>query len=55
MNDNADGSDGLLDQPCEPLLRGDELLIVCFDMPFPGLKNSKFDDWHTILVIQLKR
>jgi hypothetical protein len=24
-------------------------------MPFPGLKNSKFDDWHTILVIQLKR
>ena len=55
QNDDSDGSDGLLDQPCEPIIRGDELLIVCFDMPFPGLKNSKADEHHTISVIKLDR
>ena len=53
MNDDTDGADGLLDQPCEPLLRGNELIIVNFDMPFPGLKNAKFDKYHTISVIKL--
>jgi len=55
QNDDSDGSDGLLDQPCEPIIRGDELLIVCFDMPFPGLKNSKADEHHTISVIKLDK
>lgn len=54
-NGDSDGAGGLLDQPCEPLVRGDELIIVNFDMPFPGLKNSKYDEHHTISVIQLAK
>lgn len=53
-NGDTDGSDGLLDQPCEPLVRGNDLVIVNFDMPFPGLKNTKYDKPHTICVIKLK-
>ncbi len=34
-NDDDSGATGLLDQPCEPVIRGDELIIVNFDMPFP--------------------
>ncbi len=54
-NDDTDGSDGLLDQPCEVLIRGSQLIIVCFDMSFPGLKNSAYDEHHTISVIQLDK
>jgi len=54
-NDDTDGSDGLLDQPCEPLVRGDELIIVNFDWPFPGLKNTKHDEPYTLSVIQLAK
>jgi hypothetical protein len=54
MNDDSDGSDGLLDQPCEPLIRGNELIIANFDMPFPGLINSVYDKYHTLSVIKLK-
>jgi len=50
-NDDCDGSDGRLDQPCEVLIRGKELIIVNFDMPFPGLKNSEVDKHHTLSVI----
>jgi DNA-binding beta-propeller fold protein YncE len=53
-NDDNDGSDGLLDQPCEPLIRGNELIVVNFDMPFPGLMNSVYDKYHTLSVIKLK-
>ena len=52
-NDDSDGSDGLLDQPCEPFIRGRELIIACFDGNFPGLKNKGHDKHHTISVIQL--
>ena len=52
-NGDTDGSDGLLDQPCEPIVRGDELIIANFDMPFPGLKNTEHDKYHTLSVIQL--
>jgi DNA-binding beta-propeller fold protein YncE len=55
MNDDTDGSDGGLDQPCESLIRGNELIIVNFDMPFPGLKNAAFDKPYTMSVIQLKK
>ena len=54
-NDDTDGADGLLDQPCEVLIRGNELIIVCFDMSFPGLKNSAYAEHHTISVIQLDK
>jgi len=53
-NGDNDGSTGLLDQPCEPLIRGNELIIVNFDMPWPGLANSRYDEHHTISVIKLK-
>ena len=54
MNDDTCGNDGLLDQPCEPMVWGRQLLVVNFDMTFPGLKNSKNDPMHTISVIDLR-
>ena len=53
-NNDTDGADGLLDQPCEPAIRGDDLIIANFDMSFPGVKNSKYDKCHTISTIRLK-
>jgi sugar lactone lactonase YvrE len=53
-NDDTDGADGLLDQPCETVVRGDDLIVANFDMPFPGLKNTKFDKPYTICIIKLK-
>ena len=52
-NGDTSGKDGLLDQPCEVIIRGDELITVDFDMSFPGLKNSKYDKWHGLHVIKL--
>ncbi len=53
INGDSDGADGLLDQPCEVIKRGNELIVVNFDYPFPGLLNSKFDEHHTLSVIKL--
>jgi sugar lactone lactonase YvrE len=53
-NEDNDGSTGLLDQPCEPLVRGDQLIVVNFDMTFPGLKNSENDPVNTLSVFTLK-
>ncbi len=53
-NDDDSGATGLLDQPCEPVIRGDELIIVNFDMPFPGLKNTANDDHHTMSVFKIR-
>lgn len=39
-NGNTTGVGGALDQPCEPLVLGNKLIIVNFDMPFPGMKNT---------------
>lgn len=52
-NGDTDGADGLLDQPCEPIIWGKKLIIVNFDNTFPGLKNSKNDAFHTLSVIDL--
>jgi sugar lactone lactonase YvrE len=54
VNDDDNGATGLLDQPCEPLLRGDELIVVNFDYTFPGLKNSENDEHNTLSVFKLK-
>jgi len=54
-NGDTDGSDGLLDQPCEPLVIGDKVIISNFDHPFTGFKNSKYDGVHTLSVINLKK
>jgi len=52
-NDDSDGADGSLDQPCEVLVRGDELIVANFDMPFPGMKNKVFDKAHTLSIFRL--
>ena len=55
MNDDTCGADGLLDQPCEPMVWDGKLLVVNFDMSFPGLRNTKNDEAHTLSVIELER
>lgn len=62
-NDDSDGSDGLLDQPCEVMVwkesrcfglgSRDKLIVVNFDFTFPGLRNSENDKFHTISIIDL--
>jgi len=51
---NVTGENGLLDQPCEVMVRGDEIIVVCFDVSFPGLLNQNNDKFHTVSVIKLK-
>lgn len=53
QNSDTNGAGSMIDQPCEVIVRGNELIVVDFDMPFPGLLNSTFDAPHTIHVIQL--
>jgi len=53
-NGDNDGAGGLLDGPCESLLRGNDLIVSNFDMHFPGLRNSKHDRPHTLSVFKLK-
>lgn len=53
-NGDTDGSDGLLDQPCECVVIGKKMVICNFDWPFPGLLNSTFDAPYTMSVITLK-
>ena len=48
MNDDSDGKDGLLDQPCEAVVYAGKLLVVNFDYPFPGMKNKTVDPPGTI-------
>lgn len=54
-NEDTDGADGLLDQPCEPFVWNDKIIVANFDQPFPGLKNSGYDKVHTLSVINLKK
>ncbi|UUW10845.1 hypothetical protein NLG42_08515 [Flavobacterium plurextorum] len=46
-NDDADGSDGKLDNPCETIIYKGKLLVVNYDT-FPGEKNKEADAFHTI-------
>ncbi len=50
---NNTGAGGRLDQPCEVLLRGNELIISNLDFPIPGGVNTTFDKPYTISVIKL--
>lgn len=56
-NGDTDGADGSLDQPCEVLLRGRELVVINMDMPWESdlLTNKKIDQPYTVSVIDLKR
>lgn len=53
-NPDSDGADGSLDQPCEPLVYGNDLLVVNFDYSFPGLMNRESDSVNTISKIRIK-
>lgn len=50
----TDKKTGLLDQPCEALLRGDTIVVSNMDWPFPGFKNKGHQQPATISVIKLK-
>ena len=52
-DEENDGSDGRLDQPCEVLIRGNELIISNMDFPIPGGVNTKWDKPYTISVVNL--
>lgn len=56
-NPDTDGADGSLDQPCEVLVRGNELIVINMDMPWDDstglLKNTQIDEPYTISVIPL--
>ena len=51
QNGDTDGSNGLLDEPAEPLLRNNKLFISNFDVPMKGTVNSKHDAPHTLSVL----
>ena len=54
QNGDTDGSGGLLDQPGEPIVRGRELIVTCFDkVTGPDKVNTGHDKPHTICVIPL--
>lgn len=53
-NGDNDGAEGLLDQPCEPMIWRGKLIVANFDMTFPGLLNSENDDVHTLSVLELE-
>ena len=53
-NPDASGENGLLDQPCEPIIWDNELIVVNFDMTFPQLRNRESDKFNTISKFQLK-
>ena len=54
-NGDTDGADGSLDQPCEVLLRGDQLIVINMDMPWESdtLTNKKIDKPYTVSSITL--
>ena len=43
QNGDTDGRDGGLDQPCEVLLRGRELIVFNMDWPVPGCLNQTYN------------
>jgi len=49
----ADKRKGMLDQPCEALVRGDEIIVSNMDWPFPGFKNTKHQLPATLSVMKI--
>jgi len=55
QNGDTTGADGKMDQPGEPIVRGDQLIVTSFDMVTgPDKVNTGHDKPHTIVVIDLK-
>ena len=52
--DVTDKSTGALDQPCEALVRGNEIIVSNMDWPFPGFKNRQHQLPATLSVIKLR-
>ena len=53
-NGDTDGTDGGMDQPCEVLLRGRELIVSNMDWRVPGCINSGYNKPCTLSVIKLE-
>ncbi|MBI2928960.1 MAG: SMP-30/gluconolactonase/LRE family protein [Verrucomicrobia bacterium] len=53
--DVADKRTGQIDQPCEALVRGNEIIVSNMDWPFPKFKNSKHQLPATLSIIRLER
>jgi sugar lactone lactonase YvrE len=54
VNDNSDGSEGLLDNPCETIVYKGNLIVVNFDT-FQGEKNIEVDELNTISKFELEK
>lgn len=54
QNGDTDGLDGGMDQPCEPLLRGREVIVSNMDWPVPGCINQTYNKPATLSVIRLE-
>lgn len=52
QNGDTDGSNGLLDEPAEVLLRNNRLYISNYDVPQKGTINTKSDAPHTLSVLE---
>ena len=53
QDEDNDGSGGRLDQPCEVLVRGSEVIVSNMDFPVEGGVNKTFDKPYTMSVIKL--
>jgi sugar lactone lactonase YvrE len=53
IDEENDGSGGRLDQPCEVLLRGREVIVSNMDFPIPTGVNTTFDKPYTLSIIKL--
>ncbi|UOQ64377.1 hypothetical protein [Hymenobacter volaticus] len=54
QNGDTDGTNGLLDQPAEVLLKGNRLYVSDFDKPEKNFINKKSDAPHTMSVIDVQ-
>lgn len=54
QNGDTDGQDGGMDQPCEVLLRGNELIVSNMDWPIPGCVNKAYNELCTLSVIHIE-
>jgi hypothetical protein len=54
MNGDTDGADGSIDQPCEAILRGNQVIISNMDWPFEGVVNTTWDKPYTLSVVTLE-
>lgn len=54
QDENNDGAGGRLDQPCEVVVRGKEVIVSNMDFPVPGGVNTTFDKPYTMSIIKLE-